>query len=128
MVDYLAIISQQSLIPTFLIGTILEILISGFIFKMSLKTVGAHVTIARALTFSLIIRLIILTIDLFVPPFFHGLYIVVLNGLIWLLLVMNFFDIGFFRAIAVAIIQAIITFVFIFLGVPYFIRSLRENV
>jgi len=128
MVDYFALIPEQYLIPTFLIGTVLEILVSGFVFRMSLKAVGAPVTLLKALTFSLIIRSITLIINLFVPPLFYGLYIVVLNGLIWLLLIMKFFKISFIRAILVAIIQAIITFVFIFLGIPNFIRSLKENV
>ena len=128
MVDYFSFIPEEFFIPSFFIGTVLEVLISGFVFRMSLKTVGADVTIAKALTFSFIIRLITLIINLFVPPFFYGLYIVMLTGLIWLLLVMNFFKIGFFRAVAVAVIQSIITFVFIFLGIPFFIRSLKENV
>ncbi len=109
----------------FLIGTVLEILISGFIFKMSLKAVGGQVTLSRALLFSLVIRLINLIISLFIPPFFYGLINVVLSGLIWLLLVMNFFKLSFIKAVFVAVIQAIITFVFIFLGIPYFIKSLK---
>jgi len=109
----------------FLIGTILEILISGFIFRMSLKAVGGEVKLSKALFFSLIIRLIGLTISLFVPPLFYGLYAVALNGLIWLLLVMNFFKLSFIKAVFVAIIQAIITFVFIILGIPYFIKSIK---
>ncbi len=109
----------------FLIGTILEILISGFIFRMSLKAVGGQIKLSRALIFSLAIRSINLIISLFVPPFFEGLYPVVLNGLIWLILVMKLFKIGFVKAVFVAIIQAIITFVFIFLGVPYFIKSIK---
>jgi len=110
----------------FLIGTALEILISGFIFRMSLMAVGGQIKLSRALIFSLAIRLINLIISLFVPPIFHGLYPVVLNGLIWLILVMKLFKVGFVKAVFVAIIQAIITFVFIFLGVPYFIKSIKD--
>ncbi len=114
-----------SLTLPFLIGTVLEILISGFILRMSLKAVGGQITLSRALLFSLVMWLINFTISLFVPPFFYGLYTVVLSGLIWILLVMNFFKISFIKAVFVAVIQSIITFVFIFLGIPFFIESFK---
>ncbi len=111
--------------PQFLIGTILEILISGFIFRISLKAVGAHITLKRALTFSVIIRLITLITSLLVPPIFYGLYPVILTGLIWLLLVMNVFKLTFAKAIFVAVIQAIIIFAFVFFGISYFIKTIK---
>jgi hypothetical protein len=123
--NYFGLIPEEYLIPSFLIGTILEILISGFIFKMSLKTVGGQVTLPRALMFSLVMRSISLIISIFVPSVFFGLYTVMLSGLIWLLLVMGVFKIGFIKAVLVAVIQSIITFTFIFLGIPLFIQSLK---
>jgi hypothetical protein len=128
MIEYLSLIPEEYFLPYFLISLLLEVLISGFVFRMSLTFAGAHVTTSRALIFSVIIRVITLLIDLFVPPFFYGYYLVVLNALIWLLLVMEVFDISFYRTLLVVFIQTLINIAFIYLGIPFFIRSLRKNV
>ena len=118
----------ETFTPFFIIGTIIEILISGFVFKMALKIAGSQVTLKRALLFSIIIRSINFIIKFFVPPVFYGFYILVLNSAIWILLVMNVYKLRFTGAVIVAIIQMIITFVFTVIGIPLFIQYLKLGV
>ena len=120
------LLNTEGLTLFFIIGSIVEILISGFVFRMSLKAAGGDVTLPKALLFSIIIKSINLIISLFVPPVFYGLYVLVLNSAIWILLVMGMFKLSFARSILVAILQLIITFVFTVIGIPLFIQYLKQ--
>jgi len=124
--NIITLLSTEDLTPFYIIGSIVEILISGFVLRMSVKLAGGQATIPRALLFSLIVKSINIIISLFVPPVFYGLYVLVLNSVIWILLVMNVFKLSFVRSIFVAILQLVITFAFTVIGIPLFIQYLKE--
>jgi len=122
------LINTEGLTPFFIIGSIVEVLIAGFVLRMSVTFSGGQATIRRTILFSLIVKLINIIISLFVPPVFYGLYVLVLNSAIWILLVMNVFKLSFAKAVLVAILQLIITFVFTIIGIPIFIQYLKLGV
>jgi len=117
-----------TLTPFFIIGSIVEILIAGFVFKMALRAVGGQITLSRAMIFSIIIKSINIITSVFIPSIFYGLYILTLNTALWLLLIMKVYKLSFARAIIIAIIQLIITFVFTIIGIPTFIQFLKIGV
>lgn len=126
--DMLNLLPIQTLTPFLIIGTIVEILISGLIFKISLKIVGGQIKLSRAIIFTIIIKSVNLAISLFAPPFFYNFYVFVLSHALWILLVMKIYKLSFGKAVIVAIIQFIITFVFSLIGVSLFIQNLKLGV
>ena len=126
--NIITLLTTEDLTLFFIIGSIVEVLIAGFVLRMSITFSGGQTTIPRALLFSLIIKLINIIISLFVPPVFYGVYVLVLNSAIWILLVMKVFKLTFMRAILVALLQLIITFVFTVIGIPLFIQYLKLGV
>ena len=126
--NILSIINREDLTLFYIIGSIVEVLIAGFVLRMSVIFAGGKATIPRALFFSLIVKLFNIIISLFVPPLFYGVYVLVLNSAIWLLLAMNIFKVNFKRAVLIAILQISITFIFTIIGIPLFIQYLKLGV
>ncbi|MDI6826783.1 MAG: hypothetical protein QMD36_06440 [Candidatus Aenigmarchaeota archaeon] len=126
--DYTKIISQIPInlplsIP-FLIGALVEILISGFTLWLAVKMVGGKANFLKALLFSLLMKFI----NLFVFPsitVFLGIFLTIILGLfLWLILVMSFFKVGFLKAIGIAMLQVIVSIILVFLAIGAVIISL----
>jgi len=126
--NIISILNTEGLTPFFIIGSIVEVLVAGFVFRMALKIAGAEISFKKAILFSILVKSINLITSLFVPAVFYGFYVFTLNSAIWLLLVMKIYRLSFTRAAIVAITQLIITFIFTIIGIPMFIQYLELGV
>jgi len=105
----------------FLIGLLIKILISGVTLYLSVKLVGGYADFKKSVLFSAIMDTLNLVVFPIIPVFLGsilgGVISFVLFIVIWLVLVMNFFELSIWKAILVAIVQAIVTFVLAILGI-----------
>ncbi len=122
MVDFTSILSLA-----FIIGTLVHVLISSTVLYMSVKIVGGKAKIKESIVLTTVMRML----NLFVFPLFSsslgtysGIISLVLYYALWLLLVMKFFEVSFWRAVLVAIVQGIVETVLVFLGIMAIVGTL----
>jgi len=104
----------------FIIGLLIEILISSVILYLSVKLVGGYADFRKSILFSAIMDILNLVVFPLFPSFFGiivgAILALVLGVIIWFILIMNFFKVSFWKAILIAIVQVIVTIVLGILG------------
>jgi len=112
---------------SFIIGMLIQILISSIILYISVKLAGGEAKIKESILLTAVMKILNFSIfPLFSNSFgmYSGILSFVLYNALWLLLVMKFFDVSFWKAIWVAIVQGIVEFVLAFIGVMAIIGTL----
>jgi len=126
--DYKTIMSKISVnlpkSPLFLIGTVIDSLISGFTLWLAVRMVGGDADYKKAFIFSLLMNLLGIFVFPLIPSFLGLFTSIIISILIWIILVMKFFRVGFLKAIAVAIVQFIVSLVLGFLAIGALIIGL----
>jgi len=117
----------QKLTFGIVVASIAKILISATVLYLSVKIVGGKAKFNKSLFLASVMELL----DLFATPLilsyvsFPSLIVAALiYPIVWLVLVMMFFEISFFRAILVAVVQVIVSFVLVLIGLTALIAAL----
>ena len=131
MVD-LILYQLPTLSAGFFIGLLIKILISSVTLYFSIMIVGGNLDLKKTIIFAAIMDVLTLVIFPFLPAYFGavsgGTLSFLLSVIIWLVLIDLFFDVSISKAVAIALIQAIITLVIGISGVmiiiEFFINSI----
>jgi len=123
MLDNLVLYQLPSLSMAFIIGFLIQILISSLILWLSVKLVGGYADFKKTVLFSIIMQVLNLVVFPLIPSPF-SLFSIVLYAVIWLVLVMKFFDLSLGRAIIVAVLQVVVGIVLGILGLIAIIGTL----
>jgi len=117
----------QKLTFGIVVASIAKILISAVVLYLSVKIVGGKAKFNKSLFLASVMELL----DMFATPLilsYVGFPSLILAALIypiiWLVFVMMFFEVSFFRAIIVAVVQVIISFVLVLIGLTALIAAL----
>jgi len=104
-----------------IIGSLIGILISGIILYLSVKLVGGEANFKKSVILTAIMQLLNLIVLPLLPSFSSifssAIMVLVLYYGLWLILVMKFFKVSFWRAILVAIAQLIVAIILGIIGV-----------
>jgi len=123
MLDNLVLYQLPSLSIAFIIGFLIQILISSLILWLSVKLIGGYSDFKKTVLFSIIMQVLNLVVFPLIPSPF-SLFSIVLYAVIWLVLVMKFFDLSLGRAIIVAVLQVVVGIVLGILGLIAIIGTL----
>ena len=104
----------------FIIGLLIEILISSVILYLSVKLVGGYANFNKSILLAAIMEVLNLVVFPILLNYLGALPMAILGFILyyglWLFLVMNFFKVSFWKAILIAIVQVIVTIVLGILG------------
>jgi hypothetical protein len=111
----------QKITLGFIIGLFIKILISSFTLFLSVKLVGGRSSLKKSIALTTIMEMINLIV---LPLFSSGILSLFLYVVLWLVLVIIFFEVSLWKAILVAVIQGIVTLIFTILSVLALIETL----
>lgn len=115
----------QDITLGFITGVFLKILFSTVVLHLSVKLVGGHSSLKKSIVLATVMEALNLVV---LPLFSSGILFAVLYVVIWLFLVIIFFEVSLWKAILISIAQAIITFLFALFSILALIATIVGTV